>query len=430
VNIDRNTPMLLPPSLHEWVEQDDLVHFIIDSLETMNLSTALVNERGSGDREYPPAMMLALLIYCYAHGIFSSRKIERATYQHVSVRYLAANHHPDHDTIAEFRRKNAALIKQAFVELLRLSQQLGLLKLGQIAIDGTKIAAATTKRRTLTYRQLQEELAQLEVQVETLLQQAQAADQQAQSPELPQELSDAQRRREKLRAAKAQLEEQTRQAHEQRQKERQDFDGTGNKPGPLPAEPRPEATINLTDPESTITPTARNGFIQGFNAQVAVATEGGLIVAAEVVRETNDIRQLQPMVKQCVDNGCKPKRVLVDTGYENIRQIRAVARDFGVKTLCPPARIANARDNQPGDRPYRRVSKRIRRWMRAQLNTQRGRELYRLRGTTVEPAVGIIKSALGFRQFSLRGLAKVRTEWTLLALAFNCKRLASKMRIA
>lgn len=430
VNIDRDTPMLLPPSLHEWVEQDDLVHFIIDSLETMNLSTAVVNERGTGDREYPPAMMLALLIYCYAQGIFSSRKIERATYQHVSVRYLAANHHPDHDTIAEFRRKNGALIKQVFVELLRLSRELGLLKLGQIAIDGTKIAAATTKRSTLTYRQLQEELAQVQGRVETLLQQAQAADQREQSSELPQELLDAQQRREKLRAAKARLQEQTRQAHEQREAERKDLEGTGNKPGPLPREPRPDATINLTDPESTITPTAKDGFIQGFNAQVAVATEGGLIVAAEVVRATSDIRQLQPMVQQCVDNGCKPQRVLVDTGYENIRQIREVARNFGVKTLCPPARIANARDDQPGARPHRRMSKRMRRRMRAQLNTKRGRQLYRLRGTTVEPAVGIIKSALGFRQFSLRGLANVRTEWTLLALAFNCKRLAGRKRLA
>ena len=132
------------------------------------------------------------------------------------------------------------------------------------------------------------------------------------------------------------------------------------------------------------------------------------------------------MVSQCVDNGCKPQRVLVDTGYENIRQIREVARNFGVKTLCPPARIANARDDQPGGRPHRRMSKRMRRRMRAQLNTKRGRQLYRLRGTTVEPAVGIIKSALGFRQFSLRGLANVRTEWTLLALAFNCKRLAGR----
>jgi hypothetical protein len=120
------------------------------------------------------------------------------------------------------------------------------------------------------------------------------------------------------------------------------------------------------------------------------------------VRATSDIQQLEPMVSQCVDNGCKPQRVLVDTGYENIRQIREVARNFGVKTLCPPARIANARDDQPGGRPHRRISKRLRRRMRAQLNTKRGRQLYRLRGTTVEPAVGIIKSALGFRQFSLR----------------------------
>jgi len=421
--------MLLPPSLQEWVEQDDLVHFVIDSLETMNLSTALVNERGSGDREYPPAMMLAVLIYCYANGIFSSRKIERATYQHVSVRYLTANHHPDHDTIAEFRRKNAALIKEVFVELLRLSQEVGMLKLGHIAIDGTKMKAATAKKSTRTYQQLQEELAQLEKTVESLLEEAQRADQQEEHAPLPKELVDAQRRRDKLRAAKAKLEEQTRQAHEQREQERKAFDGRGNKPKALPAEPQPQTRVNVTDPESTLTPTAQEGFVQGFNAQLAVTTEEGLIVAVEVVRETNDIRQLQPMVKQCVDNGCEPQRVLVDTGYENIRQIQEVAREFGVKTLCPPAQIANAKDEQPEDRPQRRLSKRFRRRMRAKLQTKRGKQLYRLRGVTVEPVIGIIKSALGFRQFLLRGLAKVKTEWTLLALAFNCKRLAGKVAL-
>ena len=197
----------------------------------------------------------------------------------------------------------------------------------------------------------------------------------------------------------------------------------------MPAEPQPQTRVNVTDPESTLTPTAQEGFVQGFNAQLAVTTEEGLIVAVEVVRETNDIRQLQPMVKQCVDNGCEPRRVLVDTGYENIRQIQEVAREFGVKTLCPPAQIANAKDEQPEDRPQRRLSKRFRRRMRAKLQTKRGKQLYRLRGVTVEPVIGIIKSALGFRQFLLRGLAKVKTEWTLLALAFNCKRLAGKVAL-
>ena len=159
--------MLLPPSLNEWVQGDDLVHFLIDCVEAMNVAGAVVNERGTGSEQYPPNMMLALLIYCYANGIFSSRKIEKATYQHVAVRYITANHHPDHDTIAEFRRKNGVLIQQAFVQLLRMSRALGVLKVGQLVIDGTKIAAATSKRQTKSYRELQEELSQLNAQVQS-----------------------------------------------------------------------------------------------------------------------------------------------------------------------------------------------------------------------------------------------------------------------
>jgi transposase len=155
VNIDRNTPMLLPPDLRDWVQDDDLVHFVLDALAVLDVSAARLNQRGTGDEQYPPSMMLGLLIYCYAQGIFSSRQIEWATHQNVSVRYLAGNAHPDHDTVAKFRRENAALIRWAFVQLLRLAQASGLLRLGTVALDGTKIGAAAAKRRNLTYEQLQ-----------------------------------------------------------------------------------------------------------------------------------------------------------------------------------------------------------------------------------------------------------------------------------
>jgi transposase len=150
VNIDRDTPMLLPPDLREWVQQDDLVHFVVEALALLDVSTASVNHRGTGSEQYPPGMMLGLLIYSYAQGLFSSRQIERATYQNLSVRYLAANTHPDHDTIAKFRRDNGGLIRSAFVQLLQLAQAAGLVRLGAIALDGTKIGAATNKRPNLT----------------------------------------------------------------------------------------------------------------------------------------------------------------------------------------------------------------------------------------------------------------------------------------
>jgi transposase len=431
VNVDRQTPMLLPPSLKEWVQRDDLVHFLIDGVEAMNVAGAVINERGTGSEQYPPNMMLALLIYCYANGIFSSRKIEKATYQHVSVRYITANHHPDHDTIAEFRRKNGALIQQAFVQLLRMSRELGVLKVGQLVIDGTKIAAATTKKQTRSYRQLQEELSQLNTQVQELMEKAAAAEQQDQSPELPAELADVQKRREKLQSALATIEEQTRKAHEEREKQRTEpKDPPGDKPRALPPKPKETATINLTDPESKLTPVAGKRFIQGYNAQLAVETQSGLIVATEVVRDTSDLQQLAPMVNKSLGNGCRAKRVIVDTGYENIRQIRAVQKQHRLKILCPPTKVANANPENLGKRPWRRMSKRFRELMRQKLKTRRGRALYALRGSTIEPIFGILKSTLGFREFRLRGLEKVRIEWTLLALAFNCNRLLRRVSAA
>ena len=208
VNVDRNTPMLLPPDLRDWVREDDLVHFVIDALTVLDVSAARLNQRGTGNEQYPPSMMLGLLIYCYAQGIFSSRQIERATHQHISVRYLTGNTHPDHDTVAKFRRENAALIRSAFVQLLRLAQASGLLRLGAVALDGTKIAAAAAKRQNVTYEQLQAEIGELNAKVEGLLAQAEAADQSGGGDEqLPTELAKAEKRRARLVAAKAELEE-------------------------------------------------------------------------------------------------------------------------------------------------------------------------------------------------------------------------------
>jgi transposase len=222
VNIDRNTPMLLPPDLREWVQHDDLVHFIVDALAVLDVSSARLNERGTGSEQYPPGMMLGLLVYSYAQGIFSSRQIERATYQNISVRYLAANTHPDHDTIAKFRRENAVLIRSAFVQLLQLAQAAGLVRLGAVALDGTKIGAATTKRQNLTYAQLQEQLGQWDARVSTLLEQAERADQTVESPDqLPEELAHAQQRRARLLEAKAQLEQQALVRSQQREQERE-----------------------------------------------------------------------------------------------------------------------------------------------------------------------------------------------------------------
>lgn len=427
VNIDRATPMLLPPDLREWVQHDDLVHFLVDALAVLDLSAAQTNTRGTGSAQYPPGMMLALLIYSYAQGTFSSRAIERATYQNVSVRYLAANTHPDHDTIATFRRQNAPLLRSVFVQLLALARRAGLLQLGTLALDGTKIEANATKRKTLTRAQLDEELRRLDLRVNELLARAEAADQNTDAADqLPGELADTQARRARLLAAREELQRQAQARHDAREKER-DTRPPGDKPRRVSPEPRATDTVNPTDPDSTLTPTARVPYIQGYNAQLALSTAGvGLIVAADVVRATSDNQQLEPMLEQAVGNtGAAPAHVLVDTGYENIRQILAVEQRYATQVLCAPTRVANARADLEPRSPWRRRRRQKREELRQRLRTPQGRALYRRRGITIEPALGIIKSALGFVRFGLRGLEKVRAEWLLVSLAFNSRRLAA-----
>ena len=244
VNIDRDTPMLLPPDLSDWVQEDDLAHFLVDALALVHLRCAAVNTRGTGSEQYPPAMMLSLLIYCYANGMFSSRQIERATYQHLSVRYLADNTHPDHDTIAKFRRDNGPLLRSAFVQLLQLARQAGLLKLGVLALDGAKLEANAAKRKTLTAAQVEEELRQLEERVGQLLQRAETADERRESEaELPEELVGAQTRGARLLEAKAHLEAQAHARHAQREQQRRERP-PGDKPRRVGPSPRP------TDPPS------------------------------------------------------------------------------------------------------------------------------------------------------------------------------------
>jgi hypothetical protein len=367
--------------------------------------------------------MLGLLIYCYAQGLFSSRQIQRATYQNVSVRYLAANTHPDHDTIAKFRRENGELIGRAFVQLLQLAQKAGLLRLGAIALDGTKMGAATTKDQNLTYRQLQEQLNQLQGQVSSLIGRAEAADETQEGQDvLPAELAAAEQRRARLLAAKAQLEQQALARHQQREQQRKEAP-PGGKRSAIPPQVQPQQRINLTDGQSRLMRTG-SGFIQGYNAQLAVEVSSRLIVAADVVCDTSDIQQLRPMVRQVVASVGVPTHVLVDTGYENVPQIQAVEATERTMILCPPARSANANPATRFKRSWRESSKVFREQMRQRLLAPAGQALYGLRHCTVEPVIGIIKGALGFRRFKLRGLAKVQIEWNLICLALNCRRLA------
>lgn len=442
VNIDRQTPLLMPPDLRDWVSRDDLAHFILEALELTDLSSAALNVRGTGSSQYPPAMMLAVMIYSYAKGVFSSRQIEAATYRDVSVRYLAGDTHPDHDTIAKFRRENGQLLKSVFVQVLGLAKRSGVSRMGTIAIDGTKIKANAAKSKTKRLTQIEQEIEVLNAEVSRLLMAAEHADQNSceAGEDLPKELADAQVRRERLLKAKAEMELQAQQLHQKREEQRKLEQERGvpaeARVGAVSPVPKPTAQINPTDPQSGLMPTKQQGFIQGYNAQIAVNVpqnhgEIGLIVAAEVMQETNDMLLLEPMAEKAIENlrqvpGC----VLVDSGYDNTRQILGLEQRHGLEVFCPLADNAKAK---PGhhclpsrwDRHWDRQRKEARMKMRGRMEKPENRALYNRRSTSVEPAFGIVKNAMGFGRFRLRGVKKANIEWTLVALAFNCRRLAS-----
>ena len=437
VNVDRQTPLLMPPDLRDWVRRDDLAHFIIEALEVTDLSSAALNVRGTGSLQYPPAMMLGVMIYCYARGVFSSRQIEDATYRDVSVRYLAADTHPDHDTIAKFRRENGQLLKSVFVQVLGLAKRSGVMRLGTIAIDGTKLKANAAKSKTKKLAELEEELKALNEEVTRMLKAAEEADQSSgqSGVDLPKELADAQVRQARLLKAKAEMELQAQQLHQEREKQRKLEQERGvpaeARVGAVSPAPKPTARINLTDPQSALMPTRQQGFIQGYNAQIAMTVpespgEIGLIVAAEVVSEVNDMLQLEPMAEKAIENlGQAPQRMLVDTGYDNTRQILGLKERHGLEVFCPPARNAKAKPGHVSRSRWDRQRKEARREMRERLELPENRAIYNRRSTSVEPGFGIVKNAMGFSRFRLRGLNKASTEWTLVALAFNCRRLAA-----
>jgi hypothetical protein len=348
-------------------------------------------------------MMLGLLIYGYATGVFSSRALERQTYDGVAARYLCANHHPDHDTIAKFRRENGPLLKGCFVRVLELAREVGLLKLGTVSIDGTKIAAHAAKKRSLRRAQLEAELAAVERQVDALVARAEEADGRGEDDgtTLPKELANRQRRLEKLRTARAVL--------EQKQRERGEVKATD--------------TVNPTDPESGITPTAQGPFIQGYNAQAAVSAEGlTLVVATDVVTQTNDRQQLAPSVAALPPRLESPHTVLCDSGYDHAEQIEQL-QGQGIQVYCPPQKTGEKAPR--GRKKYALWLRRCQR--RDQLDEPEVRQLYARRSASSEPCFHIIKRLMGFGRFSLRGLKKVNLEWNLVALAYNCRKIAAAL---
>lgn len=439
VPFDRTQAYLLPPDLKDWLPDDDLAHFIVAVVERVALTAFKVSSQQGGKPQYHPRLMLALLVYCYANGIFSSRRIERATYRDIGVRFVAANTHPDHDTIAVFRSANKAAFEAAFLQVLLLARESGLLRVGTVSIDGTKIDANASKIRSVRYDRAQQLRAKLRADIAAITAKAEAADAQDIDPQaLPAEIARRDVLAGKLDAACARLEAEARAEAEAAKADYKDkkaaYDAKKGRRGspPKPPDenppPSPERQSNLTDPDSALMRRSNaHEYRQAYNAQAVVCADGAqLILATNLVATSADAPSFVATMMAMSPALGLPKHVLADTGFASGSAVAAL-RAKGIEPLVAISRTQPHRPYDfrppPPEKKSRAIKQPWRIAMKERLETDDGKALYSKRKQTVEPVFGIIKSVMGFRRFNLRGRAKAAAEWTLVSLAYNCKRL-------
>jgi transposase len=440
---DRKTDYLLPPSLEDWLNEDHLARFVVEVVDQLDLTKLTRQYTGRGSKAHHPATLLAILVYGYATGVFSSRRLERATYDSVAFRYIAAGSHPDHDTLATFRRRFLGELSSLFVQVLEMAQEMKLLKLGAVCLDGTKIHANASRHSALSHGHIDKLEFQLKAQVQELLALAEQVDQ-ADVPDgmdLPEEIKRREDRLAAMAVAKMKIEQRAaqRDAREKAQYEQKmarraaKAQATGSKPtGKLPKAPEPGVRgtdqINLTDEASRILPVSGGGFEQAYNAQAAVDAPTMLVVATGLTQAPNDKEQVEPMLATLQAQSTalgKVQCLIADTGYCSEKNIRA-CEAAQIEPLIAVAKDEHhphwrERHSEPQPLPEGATTMQA---MAHRLKTKAGRATYALRKQTVEPVFGIIKSVMGFRQFSMRGLNKVSAEWVLVCLAWNVKRMA------
>lgn len=451
VIVDHDTPLLLPPDLRDWVPADHIVHFVMETVGALNLDQAHVNVRGTGDAQYPPSMMLGLLIYSYATGTFSSRKIEQLTFDSVPVRYLCADTHPDHDTICSFRRENKVLLESSFHQVLECAARAKVLKVGDItlAIDGTKVKANASKHSAMSHDHALKQMQLLEDEISQLLAKAEEADSipLREGLSVPEEIKRRKDRVTKIKQALQEMEERAKQRHagekaeyEAKLKAREEKEkATGKKargkaPKPPKEGPQDKDQYNFTDPDSRIMKAGSGEhFEQSYNAQAGVEVESRLIVTHRVSDSPNDKQELEPTLAARSPVVESINAVLIDNGFYSEEAIRKAENSQqpalqGTTVLAATKRQRHGRsvadlEKQAQEPSAPAPGATVKETMEHRLSTSAGKELYAQRKQTIEPVFGIIKSAMGFRQFLLRGKSKVDLEWTLVTLSYNIKRL-------
>jgi transposase len=430
--INREIDYLLPPSVQDWLPESHLARYVVEVVEGLDLSKLESVYAGRGSAAYHPAMLLSLLIYGYATGAYSSRKIERASYDSLAFRFIACDQHPDHDTLASFRRRHGEQFAATFVQVLQIARENQVSRFGTVSLDGTKIHANASRHSALSYAHAEKIEAQLKAEVQEMLKLAEAADQ-SDLPDgvsLPDEIKRREDRLAAIAEAKTKIEARAKERLEREQAEYQakldkreaKEKANGKKPGGKPPKPpqvgpRPDDQINLTDEESRIMKVAGGGFEQCYNAQALVDSESMLVMAPHVTQAGNDKEQVVPMLAklQALPEELNQPEKFEACEAARIEPLIAVGRDAHHRhwreRFEEPA--ASSEPTSPVDK------------MKHRLKTKAGRAAYGQRKQTVEPVFGIIKSVMGFRQFLLRGLANVQNEWTLVCLAWNLKRMAT-----
>jgi transposase len=414
-----NQDFLLPPSLRDWLPEDHLVYFVSDLVDELDLSaiTTVYEDEERGLPPYHPVMLTKVLVYAYCIGIFSSRRIQRRLAEDVGFRVLAAGNQPDFRTIADFRKRHLTALRGFFEQVLRLAREMGAPHLGRVALDGSKVKANASKHKAMSYKRMGEKQRQLRAEVAQLLAQAEAADtaEDAQfgtsrrGDDLPAELHRRESRLQRIREAKRVL------------KARAQEEAVAAGQPAESAKPDPKAQYNFTDPESRIMK-GPDGFVQAYNVQVAV-DDLQLIVGQAVTQETNDKRQLLPMITAIAQqSGDTPRQLLADAGYcsdANLTGIAARPIDAYISTR------KQSHGERPGPCPHGPLPKTatVIDRMSRKLHTQAGAAVYAARKAIVEPVIGQIKQARGFRQFLLRGFEKVQGEWSLVCTTHNILKL-------
>ena len=438
---------LLPPSPQEWLPEDHLAYFMLDTVDALDLS-AITSEYERELRGYPPhhpKMMVTLLLYAYCVGVPSSRKIERRTHEDVAFRVISGNQHPDHVRISEFRRRHLVALAGLFIQVLKLCRAAGLAKLGHVALDGTKMKANASKHKAMSYERMHKDEARLSAKVEELFKAAEQADasedaqygQGRRGDELPEELRRAETRRARIRELRAELEAEANAQREAAEHHDDDEPPTAGSASELPEHhipttadgtPTPKAQRNFTDGDSRIMK-AGDGFVQGYNCQIVVDADHQIIVAQAVSNQPPDVEHLVPMLERTIENcGETPEKLSADAGYCSEANL-VYAHNQGID-----AHIATGRrkhDEPPPivrGRPPRDMT--LKQAMARKLATKPGAAVYSRRKVIVEPPFGQIKQARGFRGFLLRGIDKVRGEWSLITLTHNLLKLHGAMAAA